>query len=145
MPKQPPVDQHDDELEEQEDFDPDVDADADDDADDVDARIQQIVNARVGEAQKTINAQLKQMSARIDDHDHRIVNLEKTVANLSGIKAPAGKKAAVAEESTGLDKFLDVTLGTAGRMGHAVVDTVAFVGESIVDIVTLGRARVNKG
>ncbi|MNO88484.1 hypothetical protein D3C76_799350 [compost metagenome] len=129
-----------------EDFDIDEeDAIADDEDDDAD-ELEAIVQRHVSKAQVDIDRVLAKFEARLQDHEHRITNVEKIVTNLSGIKSASGKRPAIIQESeaTGLDRFLDVTLGTAGRAMHAVVDTIAFVGESAVDIVTLGRARVNR-
>ena len=125
-------------------IDLDDDVEFDDDLDeDAGGEIDQIVSRHVQKATAEMNRVLQKMESRFADHENRIENLEKIVTNTA--TASAKRSTAVQEtEATGLDRFLDVTLGTTGRALHAVVDTMAFVGESAVDIVTLGRARVNR-
>lgn len=110
---------------------------------DEDASLDEIVNHHVKKANAEMNRLMSKMDSRIQDHENRIANLERLAMNES---QPSAKRSGLIQESeaTGLDRFLDVTLGTTGRALHAVVDTMAFVGESAVDIVTLGRARVNR-
>lgn len=145
--------QHDEVDLDDEDFDVDdenpIDNDDADDDDEDDAirnsvDINRIVRQQLALQQADINNAMARLEARLQDHEHRLTNVEKMVTNLANTPSPKKKSLVPETEATGLDRFLDVTLGTAGRAMHAVVDTIAFVGESAVDIVTLGRARVNR-
>lgn len=51
------------------------------------------------------------------------------------------KQTAQAQSHPAGMNIIDTTLGTVGGVLHGVVDTTAFILESAVDLVTLGRAR----
>lgn len=97
-------------------------------------------------------------------NDERFAEMEKTInhhtslltdiANATPISVqqiPAQIKSGAEEaHSTGMSSkpksnpvgnILDTTLGTVGGVLHGVVDTTAFLLESIVDLATLGKAR----
>lgn len=143
----------DDEVEVLDDED-DADENADDDDDDkpceqFDQRafIQQCIAEATAQERAYVDKVLKSVNKRLDDHDHRIKNLEKMVHNLSDAPAPVMAKAQSRklkqdhDEQTGLDRILDATFGTAGRALHAIVDATAYIAESVIDLATLGRAR----
>lgn len=105
------------------------------------AYISQRIAELAAEQEAKINEMFGPVNKQLDDHSRRIQNLEKVVHNL--VDAPASKVAPVSkeEQGSGLDRILDATFGTAGRALHAIVDATAYVVESAIDIVTLGRAR----
>jgi len=111
------------------------------------AFIRQCVADATAEQKAYVDKVMKSVNKRLDDHDHRIKNLEKMVHNLSDAPAPVMAKAQSRklkqdhDEQTGLDRILDATFGTAGRALHAIVDATAYIAESVIDLATLGRAR----
>ncbi len=104
--------------------------------------IEAIVKQQVSILRTDVHDRFGKVEARIDDHDKRIAALETKMLSASTTTqaTPAGKK----EDATKMDRFLDATLGTVGHALHVVGDTAAFLYESAVDIVTLGRARAQK-
>ena len=117
----------------------------DDEPLDVDDYIEQAVQRQT----RVIKANYKAIEKRVDAHDERITTLEKNQAIILK-KVNALSKGAVdvddidsVDDKDELDdrNILDKTLGTVGNILHGVVDTAAFVLESTVDLVTLGRAK----
>lgn len=104
----------------------------------LEAYIEDVVNQAISGAMKSVSDRFESLEKHVGDHDHRLMNLEKLVDNLR-VGTPV-----IHEQVKPMDRVLDMTLGTAGRAAHAALDAVAFVGESIIDIATLGRAKVNR-
>ena len=57
------------------------------------------------------------------------------------VKKMAPKTESSAKQSSAVSNVVDGTLGTVGSVLHGVVDTTAFLLESVVDLITLGKAR----
>lgn len=83
-----------------------------------------------------IDKRFDSLTKKVDNHEERITKIEKCLQ-----QAPVSTEIEEEGEKSGVDSFLDATFGTIGHIGHTIVDTVAFVAESVVDIITLGRAK----
>ena len=128
-----------------------VDEDEDDKVqtieDDLDFDIEDMIEESLKRRTKFFESNLKKMNSTLKNHDSRITNLEKQqkvileeLAKISGKDlTPAEVEKAIAEIDD--RNVLDKTLGAVGGVLHGVVDTAAFVLESTVDLVTLGRAK----
>jgi hypothetical protein len=99
-----------------------------------------------------INEKLEIHQKTLEAHTTSIVNLEQQMAQAIealkafGVAAPTPEQAlalAQAAQQTGQQPkgILDTVFGTVGGVLHGVVDTAAFLCESVVDLVTLGKAR----
>lgn len=87
-----------------------------------------------------VNEKLAKHQEILDTHTTDIADLKKVVEGMA-----TGKVQAVAfsgeSEAPKHKNILDATLGTVGGVAHGVIDTAAFLCESVIDLVTLGRAR----
>lgn len=87
-----------------------------------------------------VNEKLAKHSETLDNHAERIEGLERVVEAMA-----TGKVKAVSvdgeKEKPERKGILDHTLGTVGDIAHGVVDTAAFLCESVIDLATLGKAR----
>lgn len=100
-----------------------------------DKRISQ-VNEKLAKHQELLESHTNAITTQAES----IANLEKVVQGLAtgNVKAVALGETAEPKKPANL---LDATLGTVGGVAHGVVDTAAFLCESVIDLVTLGRAR----
>lgn len=90
-----------------------------------------------------VNQTLVAHKQLIEGNTSRLDNLEKVVegfatGNVSVVSAQVVDPSAEPQEPPGI---IDNIFGTIGGVLHGVVDTVAFVAESAVDLVTFGKAR----
>jgi hypothetical protein len=86
-----------------------------------------------------VNQKLLIHQQTLEAHTTSITNIEQVLeAMVKGGNVQAIPLNAVEKKPKGI---LDVALGTVGGVLHGVVDTAAFICESAVDLVTLGRAR----
>lgn len=87
-----------------------------------------------------VNERLAKHSETLDNHAERIEGIERVVEAMA-----TGKVQAVSmegnKEKPERSGVLDHTLGTIGDIAHGVVDTAAFLCESVIDLATLGKAR----
>lgn len=99
-----------------------------------------------------MNDELKTYGEKIESNTSRIDTLEKTVAKQNefirkavgatgGVVPPEFDPTQQAGESADNKGIIDTTLGTVGNVAHGLVDTAAFLCESVIDLVTLGKAR----
>lgn len=88
-----------------------------------------------------VNEKLAQHQQMLEAHNSRIENIEKVVEALASGGNVSVLPAPQAGNQPQSKNLLDVTLGTVGGILHGVVDTAAFICESAVDLVTLGKAR----
>ena len=113
----------------------------------LDLDIEDMIEASMKRRTKFFESNLKKVNSTLKDHDSRITAVEKQqkvileeLAKISGkdlTEAEVEKAIAEMDDRNVLDK----TLGAVGGILHGVVDTAAFVLESTVDLVKLGRAK----
>jgi uncharacterized protein YjgD (DUF1641 family) len=122
--------------------------------------VQAMIDASVQKAKKQANAYTDQRISKVNEKISKLHSMitetqESTKANTEAIEnltkvveaLAKGQKVSAADLSQAQETakknpgILDSTLGAVGGVLHGVVDTAAFLLESTVDLVTLGRAR----
>lgn len=88
-----------------------------------------------------VNERLSKHSEQLDNHEERIEGMERVIEAMASGKVQAVKVGGNKEEKPERSGVLDHTLGTIGDIAHGVVDTAAFLCESVIDLATLGKAR----
>lgn len=104
--------------------------------------MEDFIEKAMARQEKTINETMKLVNKRFDVHDKRISTLEKQQEEILNALAINVSDAKIINENEPDNRnVLDKTLGAVGGVMHGIVDTAAFVLESTVDLVTLGRAK----
>lgn len=109
--------------------------------------------APLAESISELQEQVTDIQHTIKKHGRAIVKLQNQEVidmPVNQLEAPASaetpattnaQESVPAPQQTEKRGVIDATLGTVGGLLHGVIDTAAFVLESTVDLVTLGRAK----
>lgn len=115
----------------------------------VDLRLLKITRA-MKKREEEVDTRFEQIESTLDAHAKLFKDIaEATPITVQQIPASIQQQQATAqaeqehptEKPNPVTGIVNGTLGTAGKLLHGVVDTAAFVLESVVDLVTLGKAR----
>ncbi len=106
--------------------------------------------AKVDDRLKTHAQLLEKHDARLDAIDETLKSHNEILLDMQKERGEEPRARVVKPQATTQEQLetqsknpniLDMTLGTVGGVLHGVVDTAAFILESTVDLITLGRAR----
>lgn len=133
-----------------------VDNDVDDDNIEIDDTLQQFMNDAIDKAKKQstaytdkriekVNKTLASHKRILDTHTDEINELKSNFEELAKGNVVYAQLEDAPQEDTGVKGkamgVVDTVFGTVGGVLHGVVDVAAFVCESTIDLVTLGKAR----
>ncbi len=106
--------------------------------------LEDFIEKAMARQQKTVNTALKSINKRVNEHDKRISKVEQQQEEIMKALSLNSKTSKAIDEDGNADdnrNVFDKTLGAVGGVMHGIVDTTAFILESAVDLVTLGRAK----